>query len=326
MDPTYYPLLFADDQIPVPYLKSGLSDEALEAALIRDDPTLASPGWKGYRLGTVRLRTVVEQLMEMASVDVTPVHRFADAWAAVQQTHYPIAVVDYGWERDPTVAATVGAKSPAWELCRAIRRANAARGEHTEILMYSQRFSRDPNLSREAAQIQVLPVYKTYRESDVQQLTACIYYAQALLQRRAMAPSPDASLAQRIADLEAQLAQARQQLAAGPVAPIPLAAAYPADLTPAQHQECHAVLLYAFPRRAELALLTRQHLGRNLDEITGSGDLRMVVAELLDWAVAQGQLPALLIGAGVANPANLRLRALLDSLRRSGPPPGPDGG
>ena len=33
MDPTYYPLLFADDQIPVPYLKSGLSDEDLEAAL-----------------------------------------------------------------------------------------------------------------------------------------------------------------------------------------------------------------------------------------------------------------------------------------------------
>jgi endonuclease G, mitochondrial len=69
----------------------------------------------------------------------------------------------------------------------------------------------------------------------------------------------------------------------------------------------------AFPGKSKLKLLVREELERNLDEIVGGGSLTDIVAELIDFAEAEGRLVELVSAAIRRNPGNPKLRLFVES-------------
>ena len=87
-------------------------------------------------------------------------------------------------------------------------------------------------------------------------------------------------------------------------------------LTGTQYKALVATLIGAFPTEVALDQLARFHLELNIEAEIGGGGLRERVFRLIEWAQAQGRLPALLEGARVENPGNQELRELADELLR----------
>lgn len=75
-------------------------------------------------------------------------------------------------------------------------------------------------------------------------------------------------------------------------------------LTGSQYAQLEKALLSAFPNQADLARMVRFGLDENLNTITGGGNLRTVVVELIGWAEANTQLAELLTAARNANQGN----------------------
>jgi CHASE2 domain-containing sensor protein len=82
-------------------------------------------------------------------------------------------------------------------------------------------------------------------------------------------------------------------------------------------KELREALQSAFPDRPKLKQLVLEELDRNLDEIVGDGNLTESVAELINFAVAEGQIVELMTAANRRNPGNSKLRLFVESCELS---------
>lgn len=85
------------------------------------------------------------------------------------------------------------------------------------------------------------------------------------------------------------------------------------ELTGEQFRQLREALQRAFLNRAKLKQLLREELNVRLDEVVGGSNLTETVAELVDWAEAEGRLVELVSAAIRRNPGNLRLRLFVES-------------
>jgi hypothetical protein len=87
------------------------------------------------------------------------------------------------------------------------------------------------------------------------------------------------------------------------------------ELTGPQQQQLQQALLSAFPKLDWLRQMVAFSLNENLDAIAVGDDLATVVFNLIIWAIAQGRLEDLLIGAYQRNPGNPALYNFLCNIR-----------
>jgi CHASE2 domain-containing sensor protein len=85
------------------------------------------------------------------------------------------------------------------------------------------------------------------------------------------------------------------------------------ELSGDQIRQLREALQSAFPDRPKLKQLVLEELDRNLDEIVGSGNLTDIIAELIDFAVAEGRIVELVTAANRRNPGNPELRLFMES-------------
>jgi tetratricopeptide (TPR) repeat protein len=85
------------------------------------------------------------------------------------------------------------------------------------------------------------------------------------------------------------------------------------ELSGTQKKQLREALQSAFPDRPKLKLFVCEELERNLDEIVGSGNLTDIISELIDCAVAEGQVVELVTAANRRNPGNSKLRLFTES-------------
>lgn len=80
-----------------------------------------------------------------------------------------------------------------------------------------------------------------------------------------------------------------------------------------QIKQLREALQRAYPSAPKLKMLLREELDERLDEVVGGSNLTETVAELVDWAEAEGKLVALVSAAFRRNPGNPRLREFVES-------------
>ena len=85
------------------------------------------------------------------------------------------------------------------------------------------------------------------------------------------------------------------------------------ELKGKQVEQLREPLQRAFLNRAKLKQLLREELDVRLDEVVGGNNLTETVAELVDWAEAEGRLVELVSAAIRRNPGNPRLRLFVES-------------
>jgi hypothetical protein len=85
-------------------------------------------------------------------------------------------------------------------------------------------------------------------------------------------------------------------------------------LTGPQFGQLQQALVGAFDIDS-LRMMVRIQMSENLDAIAGSGNLRKVVYDLIDWAQRTGNLDRLLDGALADVPGNPQLQAVNKALR-----------
>jgi hypothetical protein len=81
------------------------------------------------------------------------------------------------------------------------------------------------------------------------------------------------------------------------------------ELTNIQREQLCIALTSAFPTRGELARLVNFKLDVDLEVVAGGETYSDVIFNLVRWAVAQGKVDALVMGARKQNPGNPSLRA-----------------
>lgn len=101
------------------------------------------------------------------------------------------------------------------------------------------------------------------------------------------------------------------------------------ELSTENRQQLYEGLLSAFPSRDKLALMLYLKLDVNLEVVApDAATLDIVVGKLIIWAIAEGRIGELVIGAREQNPGNQDLRAFDEQILRPRQPklPKVDGG
>jgi len=80
------------------------------------------------------------------------------------------------------------------------------------------------------------------------------------------------------------------------------------QLTKEQRRELFDILLGAFRNSGDLVEMVKLELGKNLAEITGNGNIRSQIFDLLEWAEAHDKIGAVITAAQATNPDHVALR------------------
>lgn len=130
---------------------------------------------------------VVQELRDLG-YNLTTARTHADAKAVANTGDFDLAIIDLGWYMDFSLPQ---ADRPAagWTLCQAIEERDQKAGTTTPQIVFSSRFPTNPELSREAARRQKLPVFKEPTDTVRQSLMAAVGFVDATLRRSQLAGS-----------------------------------------------------------------------------------------------------------------------------------------
>lgn len=179
-------ILFADDQIPPEDLTGEEYREQLVQQFGRKQQTL-------HFADQCRFVAEVIGALRDAGYLVTEARTFGEARRLAQESEFDLAIIDLGWFLDPQLGSK---EQPAagWSLCQFIDDRDALYGRHTPQIIFSSRFPTEPDLSREAARRQKLPIFKEPTPSARNSLLAAVAFVEATLTRgRGIADDADQS-------------------------------------------------------------------------------------------------------------------------------------
>lgn len=170
-------ILIADDQLP----DDDLSEKEFRQRFFSQYPKNAHN--QGFLKQCMFMRTIVQALRD-AGYRVTTARVHSDAKAKIRNSAFDLAIIDLGWFMD---ASLNEADRPAagWALCDELDDEDKRLGRKTPQILFSSRFPSEPELSREAARRQKLPVFKEPTDTSRSALLATVAYVETTLKTQA---------------------------------------------------------------------------------------------------------------------------------------------
>jgi len=103
-----------------------------------------------------------------------------------------LAIIDLGWFMDSSLPKE---ERPAagWSLCQQLDDKDEQRGKRTPQILFSSRFPKEPELSREAARRRKLPLFKEATDIVRHSLLAAVGFVDATLAVQRSASSASSS-------------------------------------------------------------------------------------------------------------------------------------
>ncbi len=164
-------VFLADDQIPNSDLFTKESD-AITTTLTQKHPQWA----REYINGFPRMKKVVEQLSTAYELDWRTTFETARDAILSPTFEADIAVIDLGWSGDKTAPAP--ASTAGFRLLACLEEINKKRAVRIKAVVYSNRIDQDPSIVRDAADLGVLAIKKTFDvQEDVNLIKAAIRLA-----------------------------------------------------------------------------------------------------------------------------------------------------
>ena len=124
----------------------------------------------------VFMRGVVQALRDH-SYHVSTARTYKDALRQIDESDFDLAIIDLGWFIDLELTE---ADRPAagWLICDHLDEKDSSGGRATPQIVFSSRFLKTPELSREAARKGKLPVYKEATQAVLESLLAAVRFVE----------------------------------------------------------------------------------------------------------------------------------------------------
>ncbi|MBA3572164.1 MAG: hypothetical protein H0W34_09370 [Pyrinomonadaceae bacterium] len=174
-------IFIADDQIP----PSKLPEQEFRKRLFAEYGDNAQN--RRFFEQCVFMGEIVQGLRD-SGYRVTVAHTYADAVKEISRGEFDLAIIDLGWFMDFSIPEK---ERPAagWSLCQHLDEKDERSGKRTPQILFSSRFPDEPELSREAARRQKLPIFKEATDTVRNSLMAAVGFVDATLTAQRSASS-----------------------------------------------------------------------------------------------------------------------------------------
>jgi len=172
-------ILFADDQVPSDKYW-GLEKNELISAIQNEHPTWGNTN--GFISNFYPMRLTVQKL-QSAGYDVTLARSLSEAMTLAQKSQFDIAIVDLRWDADDGLSPKES-DAAGWKICDAIEKADVATKRQTLQIVYSSRFDKEPDIAMRAADLNKLPIYKSYNDAGRESLLASVKFIDGLSKQK----------------------------------------------------------------------------------------------------------------------------------------------
>jgi hypothetical protein len=122
----------------------------------------------------------VVQALRDSGYRLTTARTFDEATKHISGGDFDLAIVDLGWYMDFTVPEHER-PSAGWSLCEKLDQKATERGTRIPQILFSSRFPTHPELSRDAARQQKLPLFKEATPVVLNSLMAAVGFVEATL-------------------------------------------------------------------------------------------------------------------------------------------------
>jgi hypothetical protein len=166
-------ILVADDQIPPP----DVPEAQFRSKLLLDFGDTKET--HAFFEQCVFMGQVVQALRD-SGYRVTTARTYGEATKVISEEAFDLAIVDLGWYMDSSVPKNER-PSAGWSLCEQLDERAAKLGTRLPQILFSSRFPTQPELSREAAKHQKLPLFKQATPVVLNSLLAAVGFVEATL-------------------------------------------------------------------------------------------------------------------------------------------------
>jgi CheY-like chemotaxis protein len=176
-------IFVADDQIP----PSNVSEREFRESILAK----YGPEAKPFLDQCVFMGEIVQALRD-SGYRVTVARTYSDAVKEISHGEFDLAIIDLGWFMDSSLPKE---ERPAagWSLCQQLDDKDEQRGKRTPQILFSSRFPKEPELSREAARRRKLPLFKEATDIVRHSLLAAVGFVDATLAVQRSASSASSS-------------------------------------------------------------------------------------------------------------------------------------
>lgn len=166
-------ILVADDQLP----PDDVSEQAFrESIIVKYGDT---PQSRRFVEQCVFMGGIVKSLRDVG-YHITTARFHSDARRVIKENEFDLAIIDLGWFMDDGLPETAR-PAAGWSLCEALDEKDQQGQRRTPQIIFSSRFPTEPELSREAARRQKLPVFKEATDTVRNSLIAAVGFVDATL-------------------------------------------------------------------------------------------------------------------------------------------------
>lgn len=166
-------ILVADDQIP----PEDLSEQAFREKIIAQYGDTQQ--CRNFLKQCAFMGGIVQSLRDVG-YHVTPARFHSDARRIINENEFDLAIIDLGWYMDDSLPETTR-PAAGWSLCEELDEKDERSHRRTPQIIFSSRFPTEPELSREAARRQKLPVFKEATDIVRNSLIAAVGFVDATL-------------------------------------------------------------------------------------------------------------------------------------------------
>lgn len=166
-------ILIADDQIP----PAELTEQEFRDQFFRQYGD--SEHNRKFIEQCAFMRQVVQALRDSGYRLITA-RTFNEATRHISDGDFDLAIVDLGWYMDFTIPEDER-PSAGWSLCEKLDARATKRGTRVPQILFSSRFPTHPELSRDAARQQKLPLFKEATPVVLNSLMAAVGFVEATL-------------------------------------------------------------------------------------------------------------------------------------------------
>lgn len=192
-------ILVADDQIP----DEGLSEQDFRKKFFAKHE--GSSHNQAFIDQCIFMRRIVQALRD-AGYQVAAARTYSDAEKKIRERKFDLAIIDLGWFMDSSLPEEAR-PAAGWSLCDKIDEQDARNGKRTPQILFSSRFPAEPELSREAARRQKLPIFKEATDTVRNSLLAAVGFVDATLATQRSLPNSTSSYDEQIKNLALELLQ-----------------------------------------------------------------------------------------------------------------------
>jgi CheY-like chemotaxis protein len=178
-------ILVADDQIP----PGDVPEQDFRNRILGQFGD--NPHTRGFVEQCAFMGETVQALRD-SGYRVTAVRTYNDARKEISRGDFDLAIIDLGWYMDDSIPEQ-DRPAAGWSLCEQLDAKDERTGKKTPQILFSSRFPSEPELSREAARRQKLPIFKEATAVVRNSLMAAVGFVEATLSARRSAGATGSS-------------------------------------------------------------------------------------------------------------------------------------